>query len=62
MNFDLNSLERKLIITALTTPAFKDFISQPKLKRIIRDCYKMLLARLKADEGLHEEIKKSTEV
>ena len=59
MKIDLNSLERKLIVSALTSPYFKDFMSQPKLKSIIRDCYRTLLLRLKADEDIHQEIKKT---
>ena len=58
MMIDLNSLERKLILTALIEPSFKEKIKEPQTLAIIRTAYADLKTKLMADECLHEKMTK----
>jgi len=57
MQIELDPTERKLTMTALKL--LKPFIHEPKTAYAIRQSYKGLLAKLKRDEGLSQEIQES---
>ena len=57
MQIDLTPTERKLTMTALKL--LKPFIEEPKTGHVVRQSYKGLLAKLKRDEGLNQEIRES---
>jgi len=59
MKIELNQLKRQIILSALVFPAFKDTITAPATKRIVRDAYKALLQELALDARLHNEIAKT---
>lgn len=59
MQIELNSNERKLLLDALRQPAYKDKISHPATKFLIRKVYKELIEKLESDELLSREIKKT---
>ena len=54
MQIDLTPTERKLTMMALKL--LKPFIEEPKTGYVVRQSYKGLLAKLKRDEGLSQEI------
>lgn len=57
MNIELESLERLILINALTQPAYKDIIETPATQKVVRDTYKNLLSKLKGDEILSRRIR-----
>lgn len=57
MQIDLTPTERKITMMALRL--LKPFVEEPKTGYVIRQSYKGLLAKLKRDEGLSQEIQKS---
>ena len=61
MQVDLNSLERRMCITALTINKgnFKEYIQEPKTPAAWRKTWKKLIEKLKQDEILHEEVRDS---
>jgi len=56
MQIELDSLERRMLLDALTHPPYKDKIEHPATKRFIRDVWKALKQKLISDERLHEDI------
>ena len=61
MNIELNSLERRMIITALTMKkgCFTDKIREPQTPAAYRTVWKELVEKLGRDELLHEEVRDS---
>jgi len=57
MQIELNSNERLLLLDALRHPAYKDKVSHPRTKRIIREVYKALIEKLESDELLSREVR-----
>ena len=57
MQIDLTPTERKLTMMALKL--LKPFIEEPKTRYVVRQSYKGLLAKLKRDGGLSQEIRES---
>jgi len=59
MQIDLNSKERRLILTALKHPPFKALIQEPKTKAFIRRIYKELIDKIAKDEALHQDLQET---
>jgi len=61
MQIELNSLERRMIITALTMKkgCFTDKIQEPQTPAAWRIAWKKLVEKLGKDELLHEEVRDS---
>lgn len=59
MQVELNQLKRQIILNALVFPPFKDVITTPSTKKVVRDEYKALLRELTLDSKLHDEIAKT---
>ena len=59
MLIDLNSLERKLLLTALIEPSFKEKMQLPQTQAVIRSTYADLKTKLMHDEELHRKLTES---
>jgi len=61
MQIELNSLERRMIITALTMKkgCFADKIQEPQIPAAWRKTRTELITKLGKDELLHEEVRDS---
>jgi len=60
MQIELNSLERRMIITALTMKGcFADKIQEPQTPAAYRKTRTELISKLGKDELLHEEVRDS---
>lgn len=57
MQLELDPTERKIVLFALKT--IKDIIQEPKAGYNIRQSYKSLVAKLKRDDSLSDEIRES---
>ena len=59
MVIDLTSHERLILLDALMHPAYKDKISLPRTKFIVRQTYRGLIAKLTEDETLSRKIRET---
>jgi len=57
MQIELNSNERLLLLDALRHPAYKEKVSHPKTKYVVRQTYKQLIEKLESDELLSREVR-----